>query len=183
MPPIEDDVHMLIRRCRNNDRRAQERLYGLYYAAMVSLCLRYTKNREDAVEVLNNGFLKVFKHIALYNPEKASLSTWIRTIVVRAAIDFLRSQKPVHTSLASFEEEESPVENEVIRKMDAEELLAMVRALPNTTRLVFNLHVMEGFSHKEIASMLDFGEGTSRWHLSEARKILKQTISSPQMKT
>lgn len=150
---------------------------------MASLCLRYTKNSQDAIEVLNNGFLKVFKNIARYDPGRASLSTWIRTIIVHAAIDFIRGKKPVHTSLAFLGEEESPVENEAVHKMDAQGLLDLVRALPTTTQLVFNLYVMEGFSHREIAAMLGFGEATSRWHLSEARKILRQTIQSPQVKT
>lgn len=183
MPPIEDDIRILIKGCKENNRKAQEQLYGMFYEAMVHLCLRYTKNEEDAVEVLNNGFLKVFKKIDQYDPSKAALSTWIRSIIVHSAIDFIRVQRPPHVSMSPQYEEASPIENVAIGKIAAGELLALIRNLPATTRLVFNLYVMEGFTHKEIASILDVNDGTSRWHLSEARKILKQIIQLQQVKT
>jgi RNA polymerase sigma factor (sigma-70 family) len=173
----------LIRGCLENDRKAQEQLYGRFYGAMVNLCLRYTKNEEDAVEVLNNGFLKVFKKIAQYDPAKAALSTWIRSIIVHTAIDFIRAQKQPFIALSAQYEEASPIENEAIQKMASEELLTVIRDLPSTTRLVFNLYVIEGFSHKEIASIMDITEGTSRWHLSEARKSLRQIIHPQHVKT
>ena len=181
MPPIEDDISILIKGCKENDRKAQERLYTLFYEAMTLLCLRYTKNVQDALEVLNNGFLKVFKKIDQYDPARAALSTWIRTIMVNSAIDFIRTQKPSYTSLTDHEEEAAAVENEAVSKMDAEELLTLIRNLPTTTKLVFNLYIMEGYSHGEIASMLGVNEGTSRWHLSEARKILKRHIKPQQL--
>jgi RNA polymerase sigma-70 factor (ECF subfamily) len=183
MPPSEDDIRILIKGCKDNDRKAQEQVYNMFYEAMVHLCLRFTKNEGDAVEVLNNGFLKVFKKIGQYDPAKAALSTWIRSIIVHAAIDFIRVQKPPHISMSPQYEEVSPIENIAIQKIAAGELLAMIQHLPSTTRLVFNLYVMEGFNHKEIASLLDVNEGTSRWHLSEARKLLKQTIQLQQVKT
>jgi RNA polymerase sigma factor (sigma-70 family) len=183
MPPIEADIRILIKGCQENNRRAQEQVYSMFYGAMMHLCLRYTKNEEDALEVLNNGFLKVFKKIDHYDPSKAALSTWIRTIIVNSAIDFIRVHRPPHVTLSPQYEEASPVENTAIQKIASGELLAMIRELPETTRLVFNLYVMEGFAHKEIASMLDMGESTSRWHLSEGRKFLKQHIQLQQVKT
>lgn len=150
---------------------------------MMHLCLRYTKNEDDALEVLNNGFLKVFKKIDQYDPSKAALSTWIRSIIVHSAIDFIRVRRPPHVTMSPQYEEASPIENTAIQKIASGELLAMIRELPETTRLVFNLYVMEGFAHKEIASILDMSEGTSRWHLSEARKTLKQNIQLQQVKT
>ena len=155
----------------------------MFYGAMMHLCLRYTKNEEDALEVLNNGFLKVFKKIDQYDASKAALSTWIRSIIVHSAIDFLRVRQPPHVTMSPQYEEASPIENTAIQKIAAGELLSMIRELPETTRLVFNLYVMEGFAHKEIASILDMSEGTSRWHLSEARKILKQNIQLLRVKT
>lgn len=155
----------------------------MFYGAMMHLCLRYTKNGDDALEVLNNGFLKVFKKIDQYDPTKAALSTWIRSIIVHSAIDFIRVQRPPHVTMSPLYEEASPIENTAIQKIASGELLAMVRELPETTRLVFNLYVMEGFAHKEIASILDMSEGTSRWHLSEARKTLQQNIQLQQVKT
>ncbi|TDW96487.1 RNA polymerase sigma factor [Dinghuibacter silviterrae] len=183
MPPSDDDIRILIKGCLDNDRKAQEQVYSMFYEAMMLLCLRYTKNEADAVEVLNNGFLKVFKKIGQYDPSKAALSTWIRSVIVHAAIDFIRVRKPPLVSMSPSYEEASPIENVAIQKIAAGELLALVQQLPGTTRLVFNLYVMEGFNHREIASLLDMNEGTSRWHLSEARKLLKQTIQLQQVKT
>ena len=183
MPPIEDDIRILIKGCQENNRKAQEQIYGMFYEAMVHLCLRYTKNEDDAVEVLNNGFLKVFKKIDQYDPSKAALSTWIRSIIVHSAIDFIRVQRQPVVSMSPQYEETSPIENMAIQKIAAGELLALIRDLPATTQLVFNLYVLEGYSHKEIAAILEMSEGTSRWHLSEARRILKQTIQLQQVKT
>ena len=176
MAPIEDDIITLIKGCQKNDRKAQEQVYSRFYGAMITLCLRYTKNEEDAVEVLNNGFLKVFTKIDRYDPAKGSFYTWIRTVVVNSAIDFIRSKRLSAEVMAPLNGEEAPIENEAIQKLAADELLTMIRSLPPTTQLVFNLYVLEGFDHKEIASLLGISDGTSRWHLSEARRILKQHI-------
>ena len=88
----EEEHINIIRGCKQNDRKAQEALYKAYYKAMVTICLRYTKDEEDAVEVLNNGFLKVFQNIQRYDPAQASLYTWIRTIVVNSCLDFIRKK-------------------------------------------------------------------------------------------
>jgi RNA polymerase sigma factor (sigma-70 family) len=143
---------------------------------MVSLCLRYTKDEADAVEVLNNGFLKVFKNIQRYDPAQASLYTWIRTIVINSCLDFIKakSRTEQHSELGEAAEVHIPAE--AVSKMKATELLYLVRQLPAATQAVFNLYVIEGYNHKEIGQMLNISEGTSKWHLSEARKSLQQKI-------
>ena len=164
--------HDLIQGCIRNERRAQETLYKQFYQSMAILCMRYTKNQEDANEVLQNSFLKTFQNIKSYDETKSSLYTWIRTITVRCAIDFLRKKKNVNATVALEEESGHAVEAKALQKMTSEQVLVMVRKLPETTQTVFNLYIMEGFNHREIGEMLKMSEGTSKWHLSEARKQL-----------
>jgi RNA polymerase sigma-70 factor (ECF subfamily) len=169
----ENDI---IKGCLRGDRKSQEQLYKNYYRAMISLCLRYTKNEEDAVEVLNNAFLKVFNNLQRYEPAKASLYTWIRTVVINSCLDFIKSKERAETYKELDEATEIHIPAEAISKMKATELLYLVRQLPVATQAVFNLYVIEGYNHKEISRLLNISEGTSKWHLSEARKNLQQKI-------
>jgi RNA polymerase sigma factor (sigma-70 family) len=149
---------------------------------MMILCLRYTRNEDDAVEVLNDGFLKALFQIAQYDAAMASFYTWLRRIMINTAIDFLRRHHSYHDMEAiSGVHEEGSIENEALSKLGGEDLLRIIRQLPAATRLVFNLHIIDGFNHKEIASMLQISEGTSRWHLSEARRQLKIIIHLMEM--
>ena len=142
---------------------------------MMSLCMYYTKNETDAVEVLNTGFLKVFHNINKYESTQASLYTWIRTIIINSCLDHIKAKK---TSVYEELDEATDVhiESAVVSKMNAKELLDMVRELPPATQAVFNLYMIEGYSHKEIASLLGISTGTSKWHLSEARKQLQNML-------
>ncbi|HVU56030.1 MAG TPA: RNA polymerase sigma factor [Puia sp.] len=177
MASAEDDIQIVIRGCIKNDRKAQEQLYKRFYHAMMVLCVRYTKDSQDAIEVLNDGFLKVFRNIGNYQPEKASFYTWVRTIVIHTAIDFLRKQQAYpETGGISEGVDEPSIDNEALGKLSGEEVLKMIRQLPAATGLVFNLYAVDGFNHREIGTLLGISEGTSRWHLSEARKQLKTLI-------
>jgi RNA polymerase sigma factor (sigma-70 family) len=164
--------------CIKNNRKDQELLYKQFYGPMMALCIRYTRNEEDAIEVLHNGFLKVFRHLGTYDVSKASLYTWIKTIVVNSAIDFIRSKQKFGTTIELTEMQELGMDNEAIQRMSAVELLQLVRQLPNATQTVFNLYVVEGYNHREIGELLDISEGTSKWHLSEARKQLQQLLKN-----
>ena len=169
-----ENINELISGCKAGDRKAQEKLYRNYYKAMMSLCLRYTKNEEDALEVLNTGFLKIFRNINRYDAVKGSLFTWMRTITVNSCLDFIKS-KQVQSQTGELNKEiEVEIQPEVISKMKADELLQIIRQLPPATQAVFNLYVTEGFNHKEISKLMNISEGTSKWHLSEARKILRK---------
>lgn len=172
----EEEHNNIVKGCKQNDRKSQEGLYKAYYKSMVTICLRYTRNEEDAVEVLNNGFLKVFQNIQRYESKQASLYTWIRTIVINSCLDFIKkkSRSEEHHELAKATEVHVPAE--VIGKMKATELLVLIRSLPPSTAAVFNLYVIEGYNHKEIGNLLGISEGTSKWHLSEARKQLQHKI-------
>jgi len=178
----EEDIQILIKGCLSNDRKAQESLYKRYYQAMMTLCTRYTKDRNDALEVLNDAFLKIFKRLDQYDAAKASLYTWMKKIVINTAIDFLRKVQAYHNMEVMLVGEEDPgIENEALQKLNGEELLKMIRQLPAVTRLVFNMYVVDGFSHREIGSLLGISEGTSRWHVSEARRRLKIIIHLMEM--
>lgn len=143
---------------------------------MISICLRYTKNESDAVEVLNNGFLKVFKNIDKYQATQGSLYTWIRAIIINSCLDFIKSKQRQEAHKELNDSVEVHIDPEAIKKINSEALLQMVRQLPPATMAVFNLYVVEGFKHKEIATLLNVTDGTSKWHLSEARKLLQKMI-------
>jgi RNA polymerase sigma factor (sigma-70 family) len=171
----------LINGCIGNNRRAQEHLYKKFYGPMASICLRYTRNHEDAIEVLHNGFLKVFKNIHTYNAGKASLYTWIRTIIINSAIDFVRQRGKFHTHIELERVEEPAIDADAIQRMSSNELLLLVQQLTPATQTVFNLYVVEGYNHREIANLLGISEGTSKWHLSEARKQLQKLLKTLQV--
>jgi RNA polymerase sigma-70 factor (ECF subfamily) len=166
----------LIDGCINNNRWAQEQLYKQFYGPMTSICLRYTKNEEDAIEVLHNGFLKVFKKIHTYDGSKASLYTWIRTIIVHSAIDFIRQRGKFHSQVELEKAEEPSIDADAVQRISTRELLKLVQQLPPGAQTVFNLYIIEGYNHKEIANLMGISEGTSKWHLSEARKKLQNLL-------
>lgn len=172
----------LIKRCIRGDRKAQEKLYRDYYAAMASLCLRYAGNEQDAREVLNNAFLKVFRQLHTYQSSKATLYTWIRTIVIHACIDHLR-RRDHFRNLQQLDQATADIgiDPEAVSRLKVQELLGFIRELPAATQAVFNLYVMEGYTHREIASLLQISEGTSKWHLAEAKKRLQQKIRTEEV--
>jgi RNA polymerase sigma-70 factor (ECF subfamily) len=173
----EKNIDSIISGCKAGNRRAQEQLYRSYYRAMMSLCLRYTKTETDALEVLNTGFYKVFKNIHRYEAARATLYTWIRTVIINSCLDFIqvKQNRPVTGELDhAIQVDISP---SVIAKMSASEILQLVRQLPPATQAVFNLYAIEGYNHGEIAKVIGISEGTSKWHLSEARKKLQKMIS------
>jgi RNA polymerase sigma factor (sigma-70 family) len=160
-----------------NDRRSQEELYKRFYPAVMALCLRYIRDRNDAVEVLNDSFLKVFRHLGRYDAAKGALYTWMKTIVIHTALDTLRRQKAIRDrEMLPDGDEEPGIDNDALSKMSGDELLQLILQLPVTTRLVFNLYSIDGYSHREIAAMLGISDGTSRWHLNDARRQLKIII-------
>jgi RNA polymerase sigma factor (sigma-70 family) len=172
------NIDALIKGCKEGQRKAQEGLYRNYYKTMMALCLRYTKNEADALDVLNRGFLKVFQQIQRYDPGVASPYTWIRTIVINSCLDFIKAKQRTEPWQEINEASEVHIAAEVITKMKATELLQLVRQLPPATQAVFNLYVVEGYQHKEIATLLTISEGTSKWHLSEARKGLQKMMQA-----
>jgi RNA polymerase sigma factor (sigma-70 family) len=148
---------------------------------MMAVCFRYVRNREDALEVLHTGFLKVFQNIASYNDTKSALFTWIQTIMIRTSIDFLRKKNPLAQSVEWTEAAEPEIEAEVFMNKSGEEILSFLNHLCPNTATVFNLYVVEGYNHKEIAHLLNISEGTSKWHLSEAKRKLANMLRNKEI--
>ena len=143
----------------------------------MNLCLRYTKNEADAMEVLNTGFYKVYKSIQKFDRAKASPYTWIRTIVINSCLDHIKSRQTQKETRELKDAAHVDVPPSVVSGLSAAEILVLVRQLPPATQAVFNLFVTEGYNHKEIGQLLGIKEGTSKWHLSEARKHLQIKIN------
>ncbi|RKR80527.1 RNA polymerase sigma-70 factor (ECF subfamily) [Mucilaginibacter gracilis] len=169
----------LIKGCIANERLAQEGLYKLYYKEMWQLCNRYLKSGELAEEAANLGFLKVFQHINSFDESKGELTGWIKVIMMRTCIDLVRKEikfnKDVHLANDPGDVFVSP---EILEKLYAEDLIKTIRILPVATQMVFNLSVIDGYSHKEIGEKLSITEGTSRWHLAEAKKQLRSILEA-----
>lgn len=177
----------LLESCQNNDRRAQFELYRKCYGILMSICLRYEKNSQDAEELLNMGFLKIVTKLDKYNTE-VPFEAWMRRIMINTIIDEFRKNKKAkaaieYTDFNGVHENHSVSYNEADMLFDAEELETMIRLLPPVTQKVFNLHVLDGFSHKEVADQLDMSVGTSKWHVSNARKILRGLVEKAKTQT
>ena len=173
--PNQDSL--LISGCLAGDRNSQSALYELYAPKMMILCHRYSKNTEEAEEILQNGFIRVFKFIGQFKHE-GSFEGWIRKIMVNCALQKLKNNlhlKPV----VSLETRDYDLyySNDILEQISGRELLKLVQTLSPAYRTVFNLYVFEGMKHREIAELLQISEGTSKSNLSDARKILQKKVT------
>lgn len=176
IPGLTPDLDRIVRGCLENDRAAQEQLYKKYYGKMMGTCMRYLRNEDDAQDVLNNGFLKVFQNLKSYTGQ-GSFDGWVYHIIRNAIIDQLRKRvKYKETEINEQLENTIATEPGVLQQLYAKDLLKMLNNLPDTSRLVFNMFALEGFKHEEIAQTLNISVGTSKWHVSESRRILKQNL-------
>lgn len=149
---------------------------------MMNLCLRYTRNEADAMEVLNTGFYKVYKNIHRYNDSMAGIYTWIRSIIINSCLDFIQSRQTLSVTGDLEQAAQAEVSPVAISALSAADILKLVRQLPPATQAVFNLYAIEGYTHGEIAALMKISEGTSKWHLSEARKKMQKLISESDIK-
>ncbi len=167
----------LIKACKKQDRLAQKRLYELHYNDMMRIGMRYASTKEDAVEILNNGFLKVFTKLNYFDKEKGKFIQWISGIMIKTGIDHYRKNKK-HRYTLQVNEDISHSEQAVsIEKLSGQEVLKHIQKLSPMYRLVFNLFVMDGLSHKEIAKQLNISVGTSKSNLSKAKHRLRSMIN------
>ena len=175
----EDDIQAIIKGCLAGNRASQERLYKRFYPKMMGMVKRYTNYHEYhlAEEILNNGFLKVFQKIESYE-FKGSFEGWVRKIIYHSIFDYIRQNTKYREKMVFAEEEKDIVVTKTpIDKLNYDEIMHYIQDLPENTRTVFNMYILEGFTHREISKKLDISEGTSKWHLHEGRKILKEKIS------
>jgi len=171
----------LVDGCVNNDRQCQEVLYRRYFESMMRMCMRYTRDRDLAMEIVNTGFLRVFKKIHTFG-FKGSLEGWIRKLVFHSLSDhFKKKDKKVY--FMEVDDRDAPVSETALNKLYLEDILKLVDQLPDATRDVFVLYAIDGYTHVEIGKMLGISEGTSKWHLSTARKKLKHLIGKFYNKT
>ncbi len=176
---FSNELEHIIACCARNERNAQEKLYKMFHSRMMSVAVRYTNDRSQAEDIVNMGFLKCFQKIEKFTFQ-GSFEGWLRKIVLRTALDALRSNEKYNDKTVFVEKEEF-IERDHGERMYYDQLLQLVNTLPKTTKVVFNLSVMEGLQHKEIAEILGMSEGTSKWHLSEGRRILKEKIEKLQL--
>lgn len=156
--------------------------YERFYSYALSVCLAYASDHEDAREMLNDGFLKVFRNINELKNE-AVLLPWLRRIMVNTAIDYYRKNRKragaVSTESVQYSLEEPYLNDEAIfAQLSAEDILNVLHQLPVPYRVVFSLYVLEGYTHREIAERLDLAESTSRAHLTEANRLLRRALRS-----
>ncbi|HEU5054589.1 MAG TPA: sigma-70 family RNA polymerase sigma factor [Hanamia sp.] len=171
-----EETRQLIKSCLNEDRHAQRMLYELYAPRMFGICLRYAKNREEAEDIMQEGFLQVFKSLQNFK-FSGSFEGWIRKIMVYSAIAKYRGKSKLHSVLTIENENIIAYENEdILSRLGKKELLQMVQDLPPAYRMVFNLYVFEGLKHREIAEQLDISEGTSKSNLHDAKLILQRAV-------
>lgn len=165
----------LIQGCIKNDRLAQKRLYERYYGKMFGVCMRYSSHREQATEILNMAFFKIFKTIESFAQKGGNLEAWIYRIMVNTAIDYLRAEvRHQHSDIEKTVYVEDT--SDVISDMSAEDIMRLVNRLTPAYRAVFNLYVVEGYNHKEIGDLLGISEGASKSNLAKARAKLQDMI-------
>ncbi|MFT3935457.1 MAG: RNA polymerase sigma factor [Chitinophagaceae bacterium] len=176
------DVNKLIKDCLNGKPAAQRMLYEQFAPSMLGVCYRYTKSMQDAEDVLQEAFVKVFKHLAQYEG-KGELGAWIRRIMVTTAINYLKRHSRYQTDLSFNDMGMHPVssDNPVVN-LDAKDMADLIRQLPPGYQTIFNLHAVEGYTHVEIGKILGINEGTSRSQYARARALLiswleKQSVS------
>lgn len=172
----------LIGKCIAKDARAEYALYKACYSILMRICCRYAKNEDDAAALLNKGFLKILNNLEKYDTRHA-FESWIKTIMVNTIIDEFRMNKKNKETFRPYDIPEMPQQlhpsdvNDAESKITVDEIIRVIRTLPDVDAEVFNLFVFEGLSHKEIGAALSMPEGTSRWHLANARMLLKKKLA------
>lgn len=171
-----DRINAILKGCTKLHRESQKMLYEEFYAYALSICLRYADNRDEASEILNDGFMKIFNNIKLFDLSKA-FKPWLRKIMVNTAINhFHKKQRHIQAYEIDQAKHESDTEN-IISGISYQEIIAMLQKLPPAYRTVFNLHVLEGYKHEEIAHMLNITVGTSKSNLFKAKESLKKIMN------
>ena len=170
-------LNRLIKQCANDDKKAQKEIYQLFAGKLFSICLKYSKNKQEAQDNFQDGFIIIFKKIGQFK-FKGSFEGWIKRVMLNTIL--LKYRKKTVLNIVTEE-----IPDEVIVDVDDDEisldfLLNLIHELPDRYRMVFNLYVLDGYSHREIAEMLHIAEGTSKSNLARARAILKQKIEEHQ---
>ncbi len=170
---------ILIKKCIEWDSSAQNRLYDKFASKMLAVCFRYSRNKEEAEDILHEGFMKVFENIHKFRNE-GSLEGWIRKIMYHTTIQKFRSRKEVENTISIDHNHlnlSHHSSSDILSQIGVKELIKLIQNLPPKYQIVFNLYVFEGLKHREIAEKLGVTEGTSKSNLSDARAILQREIN------
>lgn len=167
------NLQLLIEGCRKNNRQSQRRLYEHFYGYGMNICLRYAKDKEEAEEMLNDGFLKALLNIERYDPDYP-FRAWLRKILVNSAIDYYRKYQKYHLNFSTDEIIDVADDSSFLPSIDKDDdVLPIIQELPRAYRMVFNLYVFEGYKHHEIAELLNISTGTSKSNLARAKAKLR----------
>jgi RNA polymerase sigma factor (sigma-70 family) len=162
--------------CKKGDRKAQEELYRKYKGPLFGICLRYARDYQEAEDILQEGFIAVYRDLYQYRPT-GSFNGWLRRVVVNTALQHIRRSKKLFPVIDIHGIADNQESNEdFFAALHAKALIQMVQQLPDGYRAVFNLYVIEGYSHAEIAKMLEINESTSKSQLSRAKAVLRQMV-------
>ncbi len=173
----DESLDEIIEGCLRNERAAQQRLYDKYASRMLAVCYRYVGDKETALDLMHDGFIKIFGNLKQYNAEGA-FEAWMRKVFVNVSLEYLRRNDVLRGS-DDVEEDAFWLDNgdiSVIEKMSADEIMQLIHELPIGFRTVFNMYVIEGYSHAEIGKRLGINEASSRSQFSRARAILQEKI-------
>jgi len=167
----------IIQGCIAQKASSQEKLYALYARRMMAVCLRYTRSRAEAEDVFHEAFVKVFKNLASW--QGGSFEGWMRRIFVNTAINHYHQNKKYFDHVdASYAENLMTTSENILTELSTQELMDLIGSLPEGYKMIFNLHVVEGYNHNEIAEMLSIAEGSSKSQLSKAKTYLKKLIEN-----
>ena len=167
----------LISSCKKGDLKYQELLYKQFYGYALGICIRYLSNRDDALEAANDSFIKVFKSISSFNEEN-DFKPWFRKILVNTSLDYKRKSMRFNEALELTDTVPQTIHTSAIDKLSAQDILSLMKHLNELQRTVFNLYEIDGYSHKEIANMLNIPESSSRTYLTRAKQALQQLLTS-----
>lgn len=171
-------MRLLLEGCKNNDRESQRLLYQHYYAYAMSICLRYCRSLDEAKEIVNDGFMKVYQKLDQHETE-SSFKGWLRKIMINSAIDHYRKESKHYNHVeASADTVIEPMVGSALDDISYAELIGMIQKLSPAYRAVFNMHVIDGYTHDEIAKILNISEGTSKSNLMKARENLKRMLEN-----
>jgi len=174
---LAEGLEILLKDCKKGKRGSQEELYRRFASAMYGLCLQYAACEEDAQDILQDGFIKVFAKLEqVKNP--AALPGWIRRVMINTALEKFRSQVLLQRVEDVKEEMGEAPDNGAFEDLTCEELVGLIQTLSPRYRMVFNLYAIEGYNHQEISEMLGISTGTSKSNLSRARAILQKKIKN-----
>lgn len=174
---IQQSEEDFIEACVRNEKWAQKLLYEKYYGSLMGVCMRYSGDDDEALDILHEGFIKVFRHIGKYKPG-TSLSAWMRRIMINTAIDYYRRKSRRRTENIENAYDTSSSDPDAVSLITEKEIMKAVQKLSPAYRTVFNMYVVEGYAHKEIADMLGISESTSRSNLVKARSKLRELLQA-----